>query len=83
MNYSLTHHARAALVKRKIPVEWLERTLTAPQWREHDATDSELEHRLAAIPECSNRVLRVIVNVRATPERVVTLFFDRNARGTR
>ena len=81
MTYTLTQHARDAMEKRGIPTEWLKRTLVAPQWREPDATDPELEHRFAVISEYDHRVLRVIVNTRVTPERVVTLYFDRKMRG--
>ncbi len=80
MAYTLTEHARDAMEKRGIAVEWLERTLTTPQWREPDKVDGALEHRLAVIPEFGNRVLRVIVNASADPERVVTMYFDRVAR---
>ena len=51
MDYILTQHARDALAKRKIDVEWLERTLARPQRVEQDKTDRSLEHRLAIIPE--------------------------------
>ncbi|SPD76312.1 conserved hypothetical protein [uncultured Desulfobacterium sp.] len=40
-----------------------------------------LEHRLAVISECENRVLRVIINPHTNPVRVITLFFDRKIRG--
>lgn len=83
MTYSLTEHARDALVKRQIPLEWLGRALVAPCRREPDRVDEALEHRLAAIPEFGNRILRVIVNVQANPERVITAYFDRRARGER
>ena len=81
MNYEMTEHAKDALAKRKILVEWLENALASPQRIEPDATDAALEHRLAVIPEHGNRVLRVVVNIQATPERVVTLFFDRKMKG--
>jgi hypothetical protein len=81
MDYTLTDHALDALAKRKILLEWLERTLGDPQRVELDATDPALEHRLAVIPEYGNRVLRVIVNRSVDPMRVVTLFFDRKMRG--
>jgi len=72
------------MAKRGIAVEWLERTLAAPQWCEADEVDGDLEHRLAAIPEFGNRVLRVIVNIQADPERVITMYFDRTVhRGIR
>ncbi len=81
MTYMLTEHARDALQKRGIRVEWLERTLVAPQSCAPDEMDAELEHRLAVIPEFGNRVLRVIVNTRVDPERVITVYFDRRMRG--
>lgn len=44
---------------------------------EADPVDPDLEHRLARIPEYGNHVLRVIVNGKTTPPRIVTAFFDR------
>jgi hypothetical protein len=81
INFKLTRHAEDALVKRKIKKEWLERVLAFPQRIETDTTDPALEHRLAEISECENRVLRVIINTHTNPIRVVTLFFDRKIRG--
>ena len=81
MSYVLTEHARDAMLKRGIQIEWLERTLATPQQRAPDHADPQLEHRLAAIPEFGDRVLRVIVNTRAVPERVITMFFDHRMRG--
>jgi hypothetical protein len=80
VDYILTEHAQDALVRRQIPLEWLERVLNAPEATEADPMDPELGHRLARITEFGGRVLRVIVNCRTTPPRVVTAFFDR--RGT-
>ena len=77
MDYILTEHAQDALVRRQIPLEWLERVLNAPEATETDPMDPELEHRLAQITEFGGRVLRVIVNCKTTPPRVVTAFFDR------
>ena len=81
MDYILTQHARDALAKRKIDVEWLERTLAHPKRIEPDKTDPALEHRLAIISERGDRVLRIIVNKSESPILVVTLFFDRKMRG--
>lgn len=67
MNYELTQHAKDALAKRKILIEWMERALTSPQRTEPDTNDANLEHRLAVITEHGNRVLRVVVNVQAMP----------------
>jgi len=81
MEYTLTGHARSALAKRKIAMEWLEIAIADPMLVQPDLVDPDLEHRLAPIPEHGNRVLRVIVNNSARPIRVVTLFFDRKMRG--
>ncbi|MFH1086669.1 MAG: DUF4258 domain-containing protein [Chloroflexota bacterium] len=83
MAYTLTEHARSAMQKRGIRLAWLERALAEPGWREPDAVDCQLEHRLAIISEFGDRVLRVIVNTEADPERVVTMYFDRRLRGGR
>ena len=81
MRYALTEHARDAMQKRGIHAEWLQRALAAPDRCVPDQVDADLEHRLAVIPEFGNRVLRVIVNTRVVPQRVITLFFDRRMRG--
>jgi len=77
MNYELTEHARDALETRQIALAWVERALDAPETTEADPLDPDLEHRLARIPEWGNRVLRVIVNGKTAPPRIVTAFFDR------
>jgi uncharacterized DUF497 family protein len=77
MDYHLTEHARDALQKRGIQLQWVERTLSDPEWTENDIIDTELEHRLQRIKEFGNRVLRVIVNTHVVPPRVVTAYFDR------
>jgi hypothetical protein len=77
MAYELTEHARDALEKRRIELEWAERVLDTPEGAEPDPVDPDLEHRLARIPEWGNRVLRVIVNGKTNPPRIVTAFFDR------
>jgi hypothetical protein len=77
MDYRLTQHARDALEKRRIAVAWVERVLDRPEGTEPDPVGAALEHRLAAIPEFGNRVLRVIVNTAAAPPRVITAYFDR------
>ncbi len=77
MDYVLTEHAQDALAKRGILIDWMDRVLMTPELIETDLMDPDLEHRLARIAEFENRVLRVVVNVKVTPLRVVTVFFDR------
>lgn len=54
MDYILTEHARDALVKRLIPIAWVERVLTNPEVTEADPVDPDLEHRasLSSAIEC-------------------------------
>jgi hypothetical protein len=61
MHFELTQHAKDALAKRGISMEWLKQTLKFPERTEPDATDPMLEHRLAVIPEHGDRVLCVII----------------------
>lgn len=42
MEYELTQHAQTVLAEREIPLEWVERTLNAPERLEPDAEDDEL-----------------------------------------
>jgi hypothetical protein len=81
MNHQLTQHARTVLAERNIPVERRERALTRPALTEPSATDPTLESRFVRIPEHGDRVLRVVVNKQAVPERVVSVHFDRMTKG--
>ena len=52
-----------------------------PELRMSDPNDLEVERFHRRIPEHGNRVLRVAVNTKVAPWRVVTVFFDRSMRG--
>ncbi len=62
--------------QRNILPEWVERVVASPSLRLDDPNDPEVERFFERIPEFGNRVLRIAVNTRATPWRVVTAFFD-------
>lgn len=81
MKYELTQHAQKVLAERAIAVEWLERTLDAPDWTEPDPHDPQVVRHFRGIPEFGGRVLRVAVVPTANPARVVSVFFDRSAKG--
>jgi len=81
MDYELTQHARDVLAERKIPVAWLERVWRNPALIQVSQTDPEIEYRFAAIPEFGGRILRVVVNNRASPTRIVSVYFDRAMKG--
>ena len=81
MSFELTQHAKKAVAERAIPLEWVERTVSRPELREPDPADPAVERRYRRIPEHGGRVLRVAVNHRVAPERVVSVFFDRKMKG--
>ena len=76
-----TRHAARAMGDRMIPGEWVELTVAEPALRTPDPRDPEVERFFRRIPEYSGRVLRVAVNTRVAPWRVVSVFFDRSMRG--
>ena len=81
MKFELTKHAQKALDEREIPVEWLERTIAAPELVQPDPDDATVERRFRRIPEFGGRVLRAAVNTTVEPNRVVSVFFDRKMKG--
>ena len=81
MNYELTKHAQKVLDEREILVEWVERTLSAPELILPDPDDATLERHFRRLPEFGGRVLRVAVNAAVDPMRVVSVFFDRKMKG--
>lgn len=71
-------HARDMLQERNISEEWVWRAITTAD-RTEEGADSNT-HYIKAIPEHGGRFLRVVVNPRVTPKRVVTVFFDHRLR---
>ena len=74
-------HAVFAMAERGIPVEWVERVAWGPALRTMDPRDPELERFYGRVPEFGNRILRVVLNTRVEPWRVVSVFFDRSMKG--
>jgi len=81
MNAILTRHAQDMLAKRGIDIVWLARAVEAPVLVLPDPVDPTLEQRFVKIPEHGDRVLKVVVNKIASPERVVSVYFDRRMKG--
>ncbi len=79
LDYS--EHARVAMARRAVPVEWVERTVTNPGLRVRDPDGPELERFFRNIPEFGGRVLRAVVNTTLARWRVVSVYFDRGMRG--
>jgi len=80
MNLIYTEHVLRRMAKRKLREEWIKRVVGNPSHIEPDEVDTTLEHRLAAVPELANRVLRVIVS-KDEPRRVITAHLDRKLKG--
>ena len=81
MKFELTKHAQEAVHEREISIEWIERTLNAPELTLPDPNDVTVERRFRRIPEFGGRVLRVAVNITVEPKQVVSVFFDRKMKG--
>lgn len=78
MDVEFSSHARDMLVERNIPEEWVYWSLGAPDYTE--VGEDNNTHYIKSIPEFGGRFLRVVVNPRESPIRIVTLFFDRRIR---
>lgn len=78
-----TQHARDAIDERELDLDWIERTVRDPEWSIADPHHPGVERRFRAIPEFGNRVLRAACYETALEIRILTIFFDRNARRLR
>jgi hypothetical protein len=78
MQLVYTVHAPDMLTERGITEEWVVRAIEAPLRTENH--DDGTTHYLSKVPERGGRVLRVVVDAKASPVIVVTVFFDRRLR---
>ncbi len=81
MRLRFTQHARRVMVERLIIEDWVRRTVETPALRTPDPGDPDVERFFRRVPQRGDRVLRVAVNTRVVPWRVVSVFFDRGMRG--
>lgn len=79
-SFFFTQHARDAIDEREIDLAWIERTVRTPDWTVPDPRRPGVELRFCAIPEYGNRVLRVACYETALEIRILTVFFDRDAK---
>lgn len=77
---TLTNHALDALAERELPMEWVERAVRMPDWIEPDPYRAGVKRRFRGIPEYGDRVLRAACFETPTEIRILTVFFDRNAK---
>ena len=66
---------------RAIAEEWVIATVDNPEFRQADPADDEVERFYRRVVERENRVLRVAVNTKLAPWRIVSVFFDRKMKG--
>ena len=71
MKYELTQHAQKVMAERGISIKWMERTLFQPELVSPDTEDNAVERYFRKIPEFGGHVLRVAVNTKVEPVRVV------------
>jgi predicted esterase YcpF (UPF0227 family) len=78
MEFILSEHTEDVLKERNILKEWVWRTLGKPDGE--NVGDDEKLHYFKSIAEHAGRILHVVVNPHVSPQKVVTVFFDRKAR---
>jgi len=76
--YIFSKHATDMMNERKISEDWVWRVLNESE-DTFTGEDGNL-HFSKAIAEKEDRVLHVVVNSTVSPNRVVTVFFDRRLR---
>lgn len=81
MKYELTQHAQKVMAERDISIDWVEVTLSQPELILPDPEDTMVERYFRQIPEFGGRILRVAINTKIEPARVVSVFFDRTMKG--
>ena len=78
IDYEFSDHAYAILRERNIQEGWVKLTMEEPERKE--LMDDGTVHYIKAIDEYGGRFLRVVVNPDLSPQRIVTVFFDRRIR---
>ena len=75
IDMKFTKHFKQMIKEREISTNWVEQTVNSPHRIEEP--EDGTQHYLKQIPENGNRWLRVVVNVKSSPNRAITAFFDR------
>jgi hypothetical protein len=80
IEYEFSEHAYVMLRERNIEEAWVQSVMQNPDKKE--LKDDGTIHYIRAIEQYEGRYLRVVVNPKASPQRIVTIFFDRRMRGS-
>jgi hypothetical protein len=78
-----TKHAEDAIAERKLETDWIESTVRKPEWSHPDPYRPGVERRFRAIPEFGGRIMRIACIETTAEIRILTVFFDRDARRPR
>lgn len=76
----LTLHAQARILRRSLPLAWIEATVSAPDRSTPDPDDPAVTRSFKSIEEAGGRVLRVVHRMDGVDILVITAYFDRGAR---
>ncbi|WP_342453185.1 DUF4258 domain-containing protein [Jiella mangrovi] len=76
---TFVQHAIDSIEERKLDPEWVIRTVEAPDWIADDPRPGRTRY-YKAIPEFGGRILRVVCFEDERERRIITIFFDRDAR---
>ncbi len=77
--FRLSIHAEALIKERELELAWIEDTISHPETTLL-GEDGNL-HYIKTIQGLGNRKLRVVVNNHVSPNKIVTIFFDRRLKG--
>ncbi len=81
MEFTLSKHAEDAMREREIDPAWISAAMNDPELSEPNRDDATLIHVFRRIPEFGDRVLKIIYNQTNNPPHIVTVYFDRTAKG--
>ncbi len=77
-DFEYSKHAMDMIIEREIDKRWISDTITKPDYTKF--VSEEEFHYIKQINEYGNRFLRVVVNPKIQPKKIITIFFDRRLR---
>jgi len=78
IDYEFSEHAYDMLRERNIQEGWVKLTIENPDKKE--PKDDGTVHYIRSIERYGGRHLRVVVDPKVSPNRIITAFFDRRIR---
>ena len=75
-----TGHAEDSIAERELDRIWIEQTVREPDWSVPDPKQAGVERRFRVIPAFGGRILRVACLESWAEIRILTAFFDRDAK---